>query len=239
MKRMKRMMLMAMVVGATLLGGCMFPDTNRVDNIPYEEQLTSVQTAVDSFKESTGVLPIKTKPAETPLMERYPLEFSRLVPGYLADPPVNSFEGGGVFQYVLVDAETEPTVKLIDLRVTERLQQLQTNINAFRAKEGKFPFKGSLGKNQFTLDYDLIFVEEEPVIPSPYFDRDLPIYVDGTGQLFVDYREDVKEALENTDMKPKTGEDIRYLLYETSPFAPAYSQGYTISEQGEVQFLNN
>nr|WP_251139313.1 hypothetical protein [Exiguobacterium sp. s146] len=217
----------------------MFPDSNRVDNVPYEDQLTSVQTAVDSFKETTGVLPIKTRPAETPLMERYPIEFARLVPGYLADPPANSFEGGGLFLYVLVDAETEPTVKLIDLRVSESLQQLQTNINAFRAKEGKFPFDGSLGKNQFTVDYDLIFVSEEPSIPSPYTENELPIYVDGTGQLFVDYRADLEDALENTDVEPKVGEDIRYLLYNDSPFAPAYSQGYTINEQGEVEFLNN
>lgn len=217
----------------------MFPDSNRVDNVPYEDQLTSVQTAVYSFKETTGVLPIKTRPAETPLMERYPIEFARLVPGYLADPPANSFEGGGLFLYVLVDAETEPTVKLIDLRVSESLQQLQTNINAFRAKEGKFPFDGSLGKNQFTVDYDLIFVSEEPSIPSPYTENELPIYVDGTGQLFVDYRADLEDALENTDVEPKVGEDIRYLLYNDSPFAPAYSQGYTINEQGEVEFLNN
>nr|WP_251136181.1 hypothetical protein [Exiguobacterium sp. s194] len=217
----------------------MFPDSNRVDNVPYEDQLKSVQTAVDSFKETTGVLPIKTRPAETPLMERYPIEFARLVPGYLADPPANSFEGGGLFLYVLVDAETEPKVKLIDLRVSESLQQLQTNINAFRAKEGKFPFDGSLGKNQFTIDYDLVFVSEEPIIPSPYTENELPIYVDGTGQLFVDYRADLEVALENTDVEPKVGEDIRYLLYNDSPFAPAYSQGYTINEQGEVEFLNN
>ncbi|MCT4781800.1 MULTISPECIES: hypothetical protein [Exiguobacterium] len=233
------MVLMISLVAMTVLSGCMFPQSSRVDNVPYEEQIRSVQTAVESFKETTGVLPIKTKSAETPLMERYPIEFGRLVPGYMADPPANSFEGGGLFLYVLVDVETEPAVKLIDLRVTERLQQLQTNINAFRAKEGKFPFDGSIGKNQFTLNYDLIFVAEAPTIPSPYTDNELPVYVDGSGQLFVDYREDIATKLENTDVTPEVGEDIRYLLYNDSPFAPAYSQGYTINEQGEVEFLNN
>lgn len=236
---MKRMVLMISLVAMSVLSGCMFPQSSRVDNVPYEEQIRSVQTAVESFKETTGVLPIKTKPAETPLMERYPIEFGRLVPGYMADPPANSFEGGGLFLYVLVDVETEPAVKLIDLRVTERLQQLQTNINAFRAKEGKFPFDGSIGKNQFTLNYDLIFVAEAPTIPSPYSDNELPVYVDGSGQLFVDYREDIAAKLENTDVTLEVGEDIRYLLYNDSPFAPAYSQGYTINEQGEVEFLNN
>ena len=236
---MKRMLVVVSLLAVTVLSGCMYPQSNRVDNVPYEEQIRSVQTAVDSFKETTGVLPIKTKPAETPLMERYPIEFGRLVPGYMADPPANSFEGGGLFLYVLVDVEDEPTVKLIDLRVTERLQQLQTNINAYRAKEGKFPFAGSVGKNQFTLNYELIFVAEEPTIPSPYSDNELPIYVDGSGQLFVDYRQDIAAKLENTDVTPEVGEDIRYLLYNDSPFAPAYSQGYTINEQGEVEFLNN
>lgn len=236
---MKRILLVVSFLAVSVLSGCMFPESNRVDNVPYEDQLKSVQTAVDSFKATTGVLPIKTKPAETPLMERYPIEFSRLVPRYLADPPTNSFEGGGLFLYVLVDAETKPTVKLIDLRVTERLQTLQTNINSFRVKEGKYPFKASLGKNQFTIDYDLVFVSEEPTVPSPYTENELPIYVDGSGQLFVDYRADLEVALENTDVEPKVGEDIRYLLYNDSPFAPAYSQGYTINEQGNVEFLNN
>lgn len=236
---MKRWLLIASMLTTVVLGGCMFPDSQRAGNIPYEDQLQAVQTAVDAYREKTGVLPIKTKPANTPLMERYPVEFGRLVPGYMADPPSNSFEGGGLFQYVLVDAETDPTVKLIDLRVSERLQELQTNINAFRAKEGKFPFKGSLGKNQFTLDYDKLFVAEEPTIPSPYSDEALPIYVDGSGQLFVDYRKDVEQALENTDELPKKGQDIRYLLYNSSPFVPAYSQGYTIDEQGQVSFLNH
>lgn len=236
---MKRFLLTISLLTASVLGGCMFPDTERVNNIPYEDQLQSVQSAVDAYQENTGVLPIKTKPANTPLMERYPVEFGRLVPGYMADPPSNSFEGGGLFQYVLVDVETDPTIKLIDLRVTERLQELQTKINAFRAKEGKFPFDGSLGKNQFTIDYEKVFVSEEPYIPSPYSDKELPIYVDGSGQLFVDYREDMKQVLENTDESLNPGDDLRYLLYEDSPFAPAYSQGYSIDEQGEVIFLNN
>lgn len=236
---MKRFLLTISLLTASVLGGCMFPDSERVNNIPYEDQLQSVQSAVDAYQENTGVLPIKTKPANTPLMERYPVEFGRLVPGYMADPPSNSFEGGGLFQYVLVDVETDPTIKLIDLRVTERLQELQTKINAFRAKEGKFPFDGSLGKNQFTIDYEKVFVSEEPYIPSPYSDKELPIYVDGSGQLFVDYREDMKQALENTDESLNPGDDLRYLLYEDSPFAPAYSQGYSIDEQGEVIFLNN
>lgn len=236
---MKRFLLTISLLTASVLGGCMFPDSERVNNIPYEDQLQSVQSAVDAYQENTGVLPIKTKPANTPLMERYPVEFGRLVPGYMADPPSNSFEGGGLFQYVLVDVETDPTIKLIDLRVTERLQELQTKINAFRAKEGKFPFDGSLGKNQFTIDYEKVFVSEEPYIPSPYSDKELPIYVDGSGQLFVDYREDMKQVLENTDESLNPGDDLRYLLYEDSPFAPAYSQGYSIDEQGEVIFLNN
>ncbi|WP_215141499.1 hypothetical protein [Exiguobacterium qingdaonense] len=236
---MKKMIVIVSLVLTTFLAGCMFPESERANNLPYEDQLNSVQSAVDAYREQSGVLPIKTKPADTPLMERYPIDFSRLVPGYMADPPTNSFEGGGLFQYILVDVESTPTVKLIDLRVAERLQRLQTNINAFRAKEGKFPFDGSLGKNQFTLDYEKIFVTEEPVIPSPYSDRELPIYVDGTGQLFVDYRADVEEALQKTDESVQNGEDIRYLLYKDAPFAPAYSQGYTIDERGEVVFLNN
>lgn len=236
---MKRMLLPLMLLPVLLLGGCMLPEEARTDVTPYAEQLQSVQTAVGQYQETTGVLPIQTKPATTPLMERYPLDFMKLVPNYMADPPVNSFEGGGVFVYVLVDVETEPTVKLIDLRVAERLQQLQTKINTYQVKYKKYPFKGSLGKNQFTLDYDKLFLDEIPTIPSPYSERMLDIYVDGRGQLMVDYRPDLEDVVQKADGELEPGDDIRSLLYAESPFAPAYSQGYTVNEQGKVEFLNN
>ena len=50
---------------------------------------------------------------------KYPIDFKRLVPQYMAEPPGNAYESGGVFQYVIVNAEKNPTVKIFDLRIAD------------------------------------------------------------------------------------------------------------------------
>jgi len=234
---MKKLFVALLLVPVLLLSGCMFPDSEKPSNrVPYPEQLRTVQDAVVAFKKDSGVLPIKTKDAATPLMERYPVDLGRLIPRYMSDPPPNSFEGGGTFIYLLVDVETKPTVKLMDLLVAEELQKLQVRIDSYRKKHEKYPFKGSIGKNQFTLDHDKLFLKEKPQVASPYSDEMLDVYVDGQGQLFINYMPEFEKALKNTDERLRPGEDIRYLLYKDEPFVPAYSQAYTIDEKGEPMF---
>lgn len=236
-ERMKKWFVLLMLIPVTLLSGCLFPDSQKPSNrVPYPQQLSTVQDAVDAYQKDTGVLPIKTMEADTPLMERYQIELGRLIPRYMSDPPTNSFEGGGTFIYLLVDVETKPTVKLMDLLVAEELQKLQVRIDAYRKKNDKYPFKGSIGKNQFTLDYKKLFIKKEPTVPSPYSDEKLSIYVDGQGRLFINYLPELKKAVQTAKKKPKVGQDIRYLLYEDQPFVPAYSQSYTINEKGEPVF---
>ncbi len=134
-KRMKKWFVILMLIPVTLLSGCLFPDSQKPSNrVPYPQQLRTVQDAVDAYQKDTGVLPIKTMEADTPLMERYQIELGRLIPRYMSDPPSNSFEGGGTFIYLLVDVDTKPTVKLMDLLVAEELQKLQVRIDVYRKK---------------------------------------------------------------------------------------------------------
>ncbi|RDB33857.1 hypothetical protein [Exiguobacterium sp. RIT594] len=234
---MKKLLVVFMLVPVMLLSGCLFPDSQKPSNrVPYPEQIRTVQNAVDAYQKDTGVLPIKTREADTPLMERYQIELGRLIPRYMSDPPPNSFEGGGTFIYLLVDVEKKPTVKLMDLLVAEELQKLQVRIDTYRKKNDKYPFKGSIGKNQFTLDYKKLFIKEEPKVPSPYSDEKLSIYVDGQGQLFINYLPELEKAVETAKKTPKPGQDIRHLLYDEQPFVPAYSQSYTINKKGEPVF---
>ena len=71
---------------------------------PYEDQIQSVQTAVNQFQEDNGgILPIKNSDETTPIYQKYPIDFKRIVPEYMAEPPAMRYESGGVFQYVIVD----------------------------------------------------------------------------------------------------------------------------------------
>ena len=47
----------------------------------------------------------------------------------------------GVYQYVLIDVETNPTVKLIDVRMAEQIQQLSLKLRMYLDEHQYPPFK--------------------------------------------------------------------------------------------------
>ncbi|MBP3039172.1 hypothetical protein J9303_06610 [Bacillaceae bacterium Marseille-Q3522] len=220
--------LIILIIAAVLLNGCMYPQEKIVQNLPpTAEQIKAVQTAVEKFqKDNGGILPIKTREKDTPIFEKYPIDFEKLVPKYLAEPPGNAFEGGGVFQYVLVDAETNPQVKIFDLRIAETIQELQIRIKTRQYP----PFKEQLAANVFTLDYKKLGYKEDPTVLSPYSGKRLPLLIDGQGIIYVDYRIDLFEAVKKHGENLVPGEDIRFILVEDSHFVPAYSLPYKLAE---------
>lgn len=218
---------LAIVIGA-MLSGCMYPEEKLAKNqIPYLDQIQSVQSAVDQFREANGgILPIKTKEADTPIYQKYPVDFKKIVPAYMAEEPGNAFESGGVFQYVLVDVEKEPKVKLLDLRLAETIREIKLRIKT----KGYPPYKEKIADNVFTLDYKKLGYKEEPVAISPFTQRNLPFVVDGNAEIYVDYRIDLFEKLQNTEHTLKEGDDIRELLVQDSFFVPAFSLPYTFEQ---------
>lgn len=70
---------MPVILVLLTLTGCMYPEEKLVQNqVPYKDQLDSVQSAVNQYKEANGgLLPIKTKDAETPIYQKYPIDFKK------------------------------------------------------------------------------------------------------------------------------------------------------------------
>lgn len=230
-----RFYLAAILVVVTLTG-CMYPEEKLVQNqVPYKDQLDSVQSAVDQYKEANGgLLPIKTKDAETPIYQKYPIDFKKIVPRYMAESPGNAYENGGLFQYVLVDAETDPTVKLLDLRMAETIREIKMRINA----TGYPPFKEKVAENVYTLDFKKIGYKEEPVVVSPFTNQNLHFIISTEGEIYVDYRSDLYQAIKSSKKEFEEGVDIRDILVDNSMFVPAYSLPYAIdSETKEPVFL--
>ncbi|OMP65871.1 hypothetical protein [Domibacillus epiphyticus] len=235
MKKKKQAAFFAMLIAVLLLGGCMYPEENLSENqVPYEDQLKAVQSAVDQFQsEQDGILPIKTKEGDPPIYEKYPVDFRKISPQYMAEPPGNAYESGGIYQYVLVDVEKDPTVKLIDLRIAEQLRSVNIRLIAHEYP----PFKEELADNVYSLDFKELGYKEEFYVTSPYSQKQLPLVMSGDGTLYIDYAADLYAALQETEEKPEPGDDIRYLLVESSPFVPAYSLPYTVDEHGDPIFL--
>ena len=215
-----------LAVMSIVLSGCMYPDEELSKNqIPYKDQIQAVQTAVDSFKKDNGgILPIKTREASTPIYQKYPIEFKRITPKYLAEPPGNAYESGGVFQYVLVDVETNPTVKIFDLRIAETIRELKLRIKT----NGYPPYKTKIANNVFTIDYKQLGYKEAPYAISPYTNQNLPFVITGSAEVYIDYRADLYQALKKSKEQWKPGEDIRSILVTNSMFVPAYSLPYTV-----------
>jgi hypothetical protein len=222
---------------AILLSGCMYPNQEHSQNqIPYKDQIQSVQAAVDSYKkDNEGLLPIKTTEVSTPVYQKYPIDFKKLTPRYLPEPPGSAFENGGVFQYVIVDEQTNPTVKVFDLRIAETIQEIKMRIKA----NGYPPFKKRLAYNVYSLDFTKLGYDKPPYAVSPYTGHNLPFVITGDTEVYVDYSSDLYQAIKQKKKILKTGEDIRPILVKDSMFVPAYSLPYTLDPKtGDPIFLD-
>lgn len=218
-----------------ILSGCLYPEDDQAKRLPNEVEVEAVQKAVDNYyQDNDGILPIKNKDDETDMFMKYLVDFKRIVPQYLSEIPKNAYENGGVFQYVIMNPETYPTVKIFDLRIAEKIREVN-----YRLVSKEYPpFKEVIGKNAFSLDYKKLGFEEDPMIESPYTGKNLPLIMSGEGELYVDYTNDLYQLWETGKLsKVKPGEDIRIMLAEQSIFVPAYSLPYTIDEQGKPVFM--
>ncbi|MBB6452198.1 hypothetical protein HNQ94_000643 [Salirhabdus euzebyi] len=219
--------------------GCLYPNDRLAKNqVSNDLQLQTVQQAVESYREAkTGLLPIKNRNSDTPIFIKYPVDFNALKQnGFLASTPGNAFEEGGFYQYVIINVETNPTVKVIDLRMTEKLRQLNVQLEMYRNKHLYPPFGEMISNGVYNLNHEKIGLDEPPYVVSPYSQDNLPIVIDTNGELFIDYSKDLYRALKDFPNDYEQGDDIRYILAEQYPFVPAYSLPYTIKD-GEPVFF--
>lgn len=233
---MKKISLLGIILSSLiLLSGCMYPDSAKTENLQaYEDQLLSVQKAVEQYQEASGgLLPIKTREQDVDRYIKYPVSFERIIPLYLDKVPSNAYENGGIFQYVLTDVEENPTVKLIDLRTAEKIRELKLKMGI----NGYGPIDRQIAENVYTLNYEVMGYKEEQTVPSPYSDVNLPLVATGDGNVYIDYSIDLNRILNEEKPNVKPGDDIRFLLEDKYPVLPAYSLPYTVNEENEPVFL--
>ncbi len=234
---MKKSILITSVTAMLLLSGCFLPAEERAENrVAYPDQLQAVQQAVEQFQTDTGVLPIKNFEETTSLYNRYVVDFNQLIPRYIQNPPGTAFENGGVFQYVLVNVEEEPEVKVIDLTSMREIQQMQSRLNDYMREHDYAPIEEVLDHGLFLLDYEALKYDSPPYVRSPYFETSLPLLLTNEGEIIIDYRIDINIALQEYDHKAEEGEDLRPILYQNAPFVPARSIPYSLDENGEPKY---
>lgn len=221
------------------LTGCMYPQADKKELETADElNLTLVQNAVDAFRKDTGgLLPIKTRDQNTDQYIKYPIDFEKLVNEQFLDKmPANSFEKGGIFQYVIWKAESEnPVVKVVDLQQAEAVRE----VSILKGVNGFVPIADNIHGNVYQIAYEEMGLAAAPSVSSPYSSTNLPLVIKGTGEICVDYSIELQRIIDEDQPKVKKGEDIRYLLEDKYPILPAYSTAYVLNDNNEVEFFDD
>jgi hypothetical protein len=224
-----------------LLTGCVYGNEIKQQNAPATGEFISVvQGAVDQYIKRNGVPPIQNKDEDTPIYEKYLVDFSKLRNyNMISAVPTNAFENGGTAIYVLVNIEIKPEVKLMDLPSYQQMLELQRQVNAYIKKTGMLPKGESVAEHFYLLDVDKLS-SKQTQMQSPYSHQPLEIVIHDSGRIAIDYTPELLKAINKSGLQPSDDPklDLRSVLVEQAYFVPAWSYPYhwkdnqpTISEQ--------
>jgi hypothetical protein len=221
---------LAMLI-VTLLSACMYRgEVARQQANPafIKEELSRVQSAIDSYYETYQVYPIKNSDASTPIYEKYVIDLKKLVQSnMLSSIPKNAFENGGTYYYLLITPETSPSIKLLDLSLFQRMADLQQKVSEFANRnQGTLPKGIAIASGYYSLDFKQLGLPLEQ-IQSFYSNNYLPVIIHDSGELFIDYGLELYTAVQSLgDMQIEQEFDLRTLLVESSPYVPIRSVPY-------------
>jgi hypothetical protein len=239
MRRTKRTLriFVLLAAAAAIMSGCMYSgEVKRMGAPASGEYIAVVQSAIDQYRSKTGVLPLKNREQNTPIYEKYLIDFRKLVDSRaLATVPVNAFENGGTAIYVLVNPETKPEVKLLDLPAYNKLVEIQQEVDDYAAKHGgKLPEGTEISPHFHTVDFGKLGRKEEQ-IASPYSRTYLAVILDDSGKAGIDYGPEIAKAMDKQGVKSADpGTDLRTYLVQSGIFVPSRSFTYRWSSNGPV-----
>ncbi|WP_409178626.1 hypothetical protein [Brevibacillus fortis] len=229
-------LVISLTILSSLLSGCLYPDERRAENqIPSTFFVEATQKAIEQFQKDTAVLPIVTKSLDTPIFEKYEIDFRKMIPKYMPDVPGNAFEKGGVYKYVLIDVDTKPTVKLIHLTAVSTVADVQSEVDRYKGHFEKLPVLADLGNGYYSIDHERLGLKAWQV-PSTMGTYLLPLVMNAEGQVGIDYASDIAQLLRDTKVTVPEKTDPRYVLARNSMFVPAKSFPYEMVD-GDPRLL--
>ncbi|WP_442950553.1 hypothetical protein [Paenibacillus sp. FSL R7-0331] len=218
---------MAAILLLCALAGCMYPEKQQQPENASRESVRRVQAAVDDYQQQEGLLPILNSTADTPRYEKFVVDLSKLKrQGYLDEIPSAAFEQGGNFYFLLLDEETSPAVKLMDLVTVQKVNDVQRQVNRYKsAHSGRLPAGEELYPGLFAVDSKAAGTTSV-TLSSVYSGDLLEFIMDGQGNVFADYAADIMTAVRQSGSSPDAEEDLRTLLEAASYYVPVKSLAY-------------
>lgn len=227
-KRNRAAMLAWLVLLISSLGGCMYPGDTQQTGGSNRESVKRVQAAVDDYQEQEGLLPIITSDEATPKYEKFRVDLDKLQQtGYLEDIPAAAFEKGGSAYFLILNEETDPVVKLMDLVTVQKVNDVQRQVNLYKtAHGGELPGEADeLYPGLYTVDGKKAGTESIK-LNSVYSGQLLAFIMDKEGNVYADYAADIRSAMDKNDSTPEEGRDLRLELEQASYYVPVKSLPY-------------
>ncbi|WP_219836525.1 hypothetical protein [Paenibacillus sp. R14(2021)] len=231
-----------LIMMTALLSGCLYPkDQLGQYQKPPKDAILNVQTVVDQFQKDTGLLPIQNSDEKTPVYEKFKVDFDKLQRmNYISTIPDTAYEKGGSYYYLVINEEKDPTVKLMNLVLYQKINDLEASVMAYAdANGGKLPAGQKLYPSFTAIDYDALNVKE-PVLHSIFSGSLLSAMMDPSGHVYIDYGADIMQQLSklNEGKKPASDTDLRMILVDNSDFVPVKSPLYKLVNGDPQAVLN-
>lgn len=209
------------------LPGCMYPGEQKAGGNNVRESVKRVQAAVDDYQLQEGLLPILNSDASTPRYEKFVIDLEKLrQKGYLDEIPSAAFEKGGSAYFLLLDEETDPVVKLMDLVTVQKVNDVQRQINRYKsAHGGALPAGEERYPGLFLIDSREAGTDKI-TLNSVYSGQPLEFIMDKDGGVYVDYSFDIMSAIDKEGVTPDSNKDLRLELEQASYYVPVKSLPY-------------
>ena len=226
-KRAVLLPLLVLLLLALALGGCMYPREQQQPGSSYRESVKRVQAAVDDYQEQTGLLPILTSDQATPRYEKFVIDLNKLQQeGYLDEIPAAAFEKGGSAYFLVLDEDTDPQVKLMDLVTVQKVNDIQRKVNLYKsAHGGKLPAGEERYPGLTSIDVKRAGTGTIK-LSSVYSGQPLEFLMDRSGTVYVDYSADISAAIDKNGSVPAADRDLRLELDQASYYVPVKSLPY-------------
>lgn len=228
-------LLLGLLLMAFTISGCMYPGDEKEVGVNYRESVKRIQAAIDDYQQEEGLLPILNADETTPRYEKFRIDLEKLNRnGYLDDIPATAFEQGGSAYFLILNEETDPIVKVMDLVTVQKVNDVQLKINRYKSTHGgEIPVLDELYPGLYTIDEKQAGTKAI-TLSSVYSGQPLQFIMDKDGNVYVDYIHDIVAAIDKNGGEHDGNKDLRLELEQASYYVPVKSLPYLLVNEQPV-----
>ncbi|GKU79551.1 hypothetical protein [Paenibacillus sp. L3-i20] len=211
------------------LTGCLYPKENLKQNVAPKEAIRNVQGAIDQYYSDLKLLPILNSGQDVPKYEKFRIDFPKLQSkNYMSSPPTAAFENGGNYYFIIIDEDTKPRVKLMDIVSFQKMNDIQNWVKLHIQDGGVLPKKDAMYPGFYEIDYAMMN-QKAPTISSVFSGQTLRALIDDNGVVYTDYGIDIMQLIQkNGTVNEDENFDLRSLLVDSSDFVPVKAPIYKL-----------